>query len=313
MGKVSVLPGKPRHNPMTSLVSQISVRAKQRNPHRIPYYIREVVARRDELVRYRTIGSDNSTKYHSLLDSWIEQLKPRLTLLRGDISQPPRYSVGVPIHNEAENVLLLLTGLSYQVYLNGPLEIRIIDNNSDESDPAAEIAERSGAEVTVVSDTQFKGPYLPRYRNMVANQAIEAGAELLLTTDGDCIPAPGWIASMTEQLRNPESPVAVSGGNINFYDDDKNGPLYAQAQDITREVGMVNGKLFAFSTQSLAFRARDFTRINGFAPDKYIGEDWDLAQRLGGRHGIGKAELMRRSEGVVYTSARRYKDLKSRL
>ena len=103
-----------------------------------------------------------------------------------EATRSPSYSVIVPAYQAAGTIGLCLEGLEAQTVPREAYEIIVVDDGS--ADDTAEIARRAGAQVIVQSNA---GPAAARNRGAAA-----ARGALLLFTDADCAPVPGWIAAL---------------------------------------------------------------------------------------------------------------------
>ena len=120
--------------------------------------------------------------------SWITIPVPHL---ENDIQHTTLISVIVAARNEEANIGNLLQALENQTYPKHLFEIIVIDDHS--SDGTADIA------------LQFQHVKLLRLENDAINsykkKAIEKGIaaasnDLIVTTDADCVPPPGWLETI---------------------------------------------------------------------------------------------------------------------
>ncbi len=108
----------------------------------------------------------------------------------------PRFSVIVPAYNAAETIGACLEALSRQTVPPDAYEVIVVDDGS--TDGTAEIARKHG--VRVISQPNA-GPAAARNRGAEA-----ARGEILLFTDADCEPTPGWIAAFARAFdANPDA------------------------------------------------------------------------------------------------------------
>ncbi len=99
---------------------------------------------------------------------------------------PPCVSVIVPAYNAHATLPLCLAALAQQDYPPDRTEIIVVDDGSQ--DDTAAIARAAG--VRVISQPNA-GPAAARNAGAAASRG-----ELLLFTDADCAPVPGWIAAL---------------------------------------------------------------------------------------------------------------------
>ncbi len=112
----------------------------------------------------------------------------------GDPAASPLVSVIVPAYNAAATLPACLAALQQQDFPHSQYEIIVVDDGS--TDATAALAEAAGVKVI-------------RQRNAGPAAARNAGAaaacgELLLFTDADCAPEPGWLAALAAALAEPD-------------------------------------------------------------------------------------------------------------
>lgn len=102
----------------------------------------------------------------------------------------PDVAVVVPAYNAADTLPATLAALARQTYDCGRIRVVVVDDGS--SDATAAVAAEAG--VTVVRQ-QNRGPAAARN----AGAAAIAG-EVLVFTDADCVPDPGFLAALVAPL-----------------------------------------------------------------------------------------------------------------
>lgn len=103
-------------------------------------------------------------------------------------------SVIVAARNEEHNIQRLLTALTRQTY--DRCEIIIVDDRSE--DRTANLVRefsRGKTPVKLVSITDLSGDMPPKKQALAAG-IRESRGDILLFTDADCAPSPGWVAAM---------------------------------------------------------------------------------------------------------------------
>src|SRR5512142_2715346 len=139
-------------------------------------------------------------------------------------------------------------------------------------------------------------------RNVGVARALALGAELVLFTDADCVPEPGWAAAHARFLS--ETAHAAAGGVTRALGD----TLLDRFHDFA---GTLNGRwrlperavlLFA-PTCNLAVRAAALRRVRFDARFPHAGEDVDFCLRLGaaGTIGLCPAARVRHDYGYAGT------------
>ncbi len=103
----------------------------------------------------------------------------------------PFVSVIVAARNEEDHIGALLTALTHQNYPRRNYEIIIVDDQSE--DRTAQIVHAFDDErIRLVETTNRKRVFSPK-KNAINLGIQQARGEILLLTDADCAPPPGWI------------------------------------------------------------------------------------------------------------------------
>lgn len=153
--------------------------------------------------------------------------------------------------------------------------------------------------VDVPVDTTADLP-LASARNLAARAAVEAGADVLVFLDVDCIPEPSAVQRYAEVLSSTGGTVpVVACGEVRYLPPvdspaDYRGPGLAQraAAHPARPVPpagslLVEEDLRLFWSLSFAMTSADWRSLGGF-DEAYVGygaEDTDFGQRLAAAHG----------------------------
>ena len=141
-------------------------------------------------------------------------------------------------------------------------------------------------------DTHPDGLPLARARNVGARAALDAGAELLVFLDVDCLPSPDLVDGYRSAAASPASRGSLLCGPVTYlpppplggYDLDRlhehDAPHPARPAPEPGEV-VVGGRHDLFWSLSFAVDAPTWSRIGGFDEDYvgYGGEDTDFGQR----------------------------------
>ena len=182
----------------------------------------------------------------------------------------PRASVIIPAYNASETVEACLSALWHQTVPRELYEIIVVDDGS--TDDTADLARTAGARVIGQPNA---GPATARNRG-----ARVAAGELLLFTDADCEPVPGWIEAFLDAFAD-EGIVAAKGTYLT-----RQRSLtarfvqveYEERYRITSRAAMVD----SIDTYSAAYRRHVFMESGGFDPTFPFAaqEDVDLSFRL---------------------------------
>ncbi|MBI5815252.1 MAG: glycosyltransferase [Nitrospinae bacterium] len=183
---------------------------------------------------------------------------------------PPRASVVVPAFNAERSIGQCLSALAAQTCPAGSYEVIVVDDGS--TDATGEIARKFPIKYIRQDNA---GPATARNRG-----AKEAAGEIILFTDSDCVPEPGWIEQMTRPFADP-AVVAVKGA----YGAGQEGltARFAQVEFEERfEMLKKAESIDMVDTYSAAFRSSDFRETGGFDQSfpHANNEDTDLSYKL---------------------------------
>lgn len=158
-------------------------------------------------------------------------------------------------------------------------------------DPSLASAAREAGDVRVVeTDGDEHGLPLARARNLGARAALDAGADVLVLLDVDCLPAPGLVDAYAHAAAAPQTSGHLLSGPVTYldpppptgYDLDRlpslDRPHSARPAPAPGEV-VLGGTHDLFWSLSFALAADLWRRIGGFHEGYvgYGGEDTDFA------------------------------------
>jgi lipopolysaccharide/colanic/teichoic acid biosynthesis glycosyltransferase/GT2 family glycosyltransferase len=180
----------------------------------------------------------------------------------------PLYSVIVPAYQAADSLGLCLDALNAQTVARDLYEVIVVDDGS--TDGTGEIAQQAGARVIAQRNA---GPAAARNAGAAAGRG-----DLLLFTDADCVPVPGWIAA----LAVPFADERVAGAKGTYLTSQRAlVPRFTQLEYEDRYDRMAGVESIDFvDTYSAAYRRDIFLANAGFDPAFRFDEDQEFSFRL---------------------------------
>jgi glycosyltransferase involved in cell wall biosynthesis len=191
----------------------------------------------------------------------------------GVVTAPTLVSVIIPTYNGASRVGNCLDALLKQRSEEN-LEVLVVNDGS--TDNTAQVVEGYSG-VRLISQ-QNAGPAAARNRG-----ALEARAQIILFTDDDCEPTPGWLESMLEPFGDPEV-VGVKG--VYRTRQRSLAARFVQIEYEDRYRLMFDLSSIDFiDTYSAAFRRERFLEISGYDTSFPVAcaEDVELSYRMSAR------------------------------
>jgi lipopolysaccharide/colanic/teichoic acid biosynthesis glycosyltransferase/glycosyltransferase involved in cell wall biosynthesis len=182
--------------------------------------------------------------------------------------QKPLYSVIVPAYQAATPLGLCLDALNAQTVARDLYEVIVVDDGS--TDSTSEIARRVGAQVIVQPNAGAAAA-----RN--AGAAVARGA-LLLFTDADCAPVPGWIAALVAPFAD-ERVAGAKGAYLTGQDEIISRFTQLEYEDRYDRMAGVETIDFV-DTYSAAYRRDIFLANAGFDPAFRYDEDQEFSFRM---------------------------------
>ncbi len=195
----------------------------------------------------------------------------------------PFVAVLVPFRNEAKNIPRLVESLKNQTYPKTHLQIILIDDASD--DGSYELAEKIIPENFLLIRSSQGGERA--FKKKAIEQGLKfAHAEIILTTDADCVHQSEWVETVVsyfdEETGVVSAPVAFENENT----------LFAKLQKLEFAglvlvgAGLIGaGKPIIANAANFAYRKRAFDAVDGYEDNKHLssGDDEILMQKIASR------------------------------
>jgi mycofactocin glycosyltransferase len=187
--------------------------------------------------------------------------------------RPPAVSLVIPVYNDRDNLRRCLQALGPAA--SRGCEVLVVDDASDS--PVGELAREFSCRFLRVPKN--RGPAHARNAGLA-----RARGRIVLFTDSDCEPMPGWVPALAGELvrsRRRSRDVAAVYGSLRSPDsflkrcDDYTGYAYV--------LGGKRGAMTYLNTACAAAYAGPLREIGGFDESLRSGEDVDLSRRLQAR------------------------------
>ncbi|CAN5551649.1 hypothetical protein BH23ACI1_BH23ACI1_27160 [soil metagenome] len=186
-------------------------------------------------------------------------------------TQPEAVSFVIPVHNGAEWLDAVLQSVLAQAD-GRPLEVLVVEDGS--RDQSGEILK---SHISAGAIRVIDGPR--RGATAALNEGIrQARHAIICQVDQDVILLPGWMASLTEALRDPA--IAAAQG---YYVTPRDGGVWARVMGLdleNRYRAIVNRRVNHVCTGNTAYRADALRAVGLFDETLGYGYDNDMSYRL---------------------------------
>ncbi|MFO7768713.1 MAG: glycosyltransferase [bacterium] len=206
----------------------------------------------------------------------IWRLLAGLTLLRVRGEEPrspegglPSVSVVVAARDEASRIPALMDALLGQDYPEDRYEVVLVDDRSADGTAEAVREGAAGSRVPVRVIRVEESPGGWKGKSWALHRGVEeARGEVVLTTDADCLPPPGWITRMAGRFAG-EPDLEMLAGPVDYLDAGSwSWPRsLLRTEFVTLSIvaagAIGEGKPLVASGQNLAYRKRLYGEIGG--------------------------------------------------
>lgn len=183
----------------------------------------------------------------------------------------PTFSVVIGVYNGADMIGNCLESLLHQNYPSDAYEIIVVENGS--TDNTTEVVKRYPVRL-------YNNPErgLAPARNF---GLARSEADVIATTDADCIAHPNWLAELAKPYADPQ--VGGVGGAILARDHDQRDLIELFSDEHAPLVNYISGDhefLPHFCGANASFRRHLLNQIGGFNTRMLTGEDIDVSWRI---------------------------------
>jgi poly-beta-1,6-N-acetyl-D-glucosamine synthase len=218
-------------------------------------------------------------------------------------------SVVIAARNEAKRITRLLECLAKQDYPHDRMEVIIVDDRSrDRTFKLVErfIQERNLDNFRIIS-LRLIGLRGSK-KNAIRYGVLDAKGELVVVTDADCAPGPGWLKAFSREFRAFEA--TMLAGPV-LLEPLKGFAGAFQEMEFLSLVGSGAGATAAgvpvfCNGANMAFRRSAFSEVGGFkGNEKYAsGDDVFLLHKIKKRYGARAVRFVYDREAVIYTKGK---------
>ncbi len=224
----------------------------------------------------------------------------RIPLFIPAIQNPKtKVSVIIPARNEEDNIAPLLGALQTQTYPKELFEVIVVDDHS--TDATASITQQFSS----VRLIQLQQDAVNSYKKKAIETGIAAASgDLIVATDADCIPPPGWLETLVLFKEETKSVFIAAPVVINC---NSSVLQLFQAMDFMvlqvitgavvqgRKLSMCNGA-------NIAYERKAFAHVKGFAGIDSIasGDDMLLMYKIE-KQFPGRVHYLKSKEAIVTT------------
>lgn len=237
--------------------------------------------------------------YSLLIIYYWQSWKSIPDFVPSDKTPATKISVIIPARNEEENIGNLLKTLQQQTYSREFFEVIVVDDNS--TDTTTQVVEHfPGVKLLRLKDNEI---------NSYKKKAIETGiaaatGSLIVTTDADCLPPPGWLKTIAAFKQEKTAvfiaaPVVLNSNNSFLH--------MFQAMDFMILQGItaaaVHKKFHNMCNgANLGYEKNAFYEVNGFTGIDHIasGDDMLLMHKIASRY-PGKIYYLKSTDAIVST------------
>ena len=183
---------------------------------------------------------------------------------KGESTHRYRVTVVIPAHNETNNVDACLSALAEQSYPAELTEIILVDDHS--TDGTGDRANSWKSRLTHLKVIRSEmNTYVCPKKNALTQGIRSSSGEIILTTDADCLPAPGWITSMVSCF-TPEIGMVAGFAPLHSRSGLLGSLLAFQSLCVNAlSAGSIGaGFPLSCSGRNLAYRREAFEEVEGF-------------------------------------------------
>jgi cellulose synthase/poly-beta-1,6-N-acetylglucosamine synthase-like glycosyltransferase len=228
--------------------------------------------------------------------------------VKRQVSTDVTLSVIIPVRNEADNILLLLSDLAKQTLPVSQFEVLVMNDSSTDrtAQLVRDFASESACKIRLIDlpDTPTTSP-----KKRAIESAISlANGKLIITTDGDCRVGPGWLAAISDHYAQTNAKLISSPVT---FDPAQGLTDHLQIVEFSSLIGSGASAIEAgypsmCNGANLAYEKQAFLDVNGYDGVRHIasGDDEFLMHKIAAKY-PGSVQFLKNADAIVTTSAHR--------
>jgi cellulose synthase/poly-beta-1,6-N-acetylglucosamine synthase-like glycosyltransferase len=230
----------------------------------------------------------------------------RIPVFEAGLEPQTTISVVIAARNEEENLKACLDAILAQNYPASLLDVIVVDDHSE--DGTAKLVQAFVPKgVRLLKVQEHHSQISAGGKKAALKLGIEnSQAELIVTTDADCVAGKEWLAQMATFYQTTQAKAIAAP--VNFYQE-KNGLQKFQSLDFLGMMLLTGAGIHASFMRmgngaNLAYPRQVFWEVNGFEGIEHLasGDDMLLLHKIAARYSKG-VHFLKSSAATVFTPA----------
>lgn len=236
---------------------------------------------------------------------WIRWHWTKIKVLQATEDTDISFSVLIPIRNESENIINLLSDLKRQEYPKEQFEVIIIDDQSsdDSHQKVSDFIRSNDVDWKLISVNENDGS---GKKYAITSGVSVAKNDYIITVDGDCSVGRKWLAAYATQYALHQSKMVTGPVNMRGYG------LFQRLQGLEFS-GLIgigaatlrSGNPTMCNGANLSYHKATFDEVHGYQGNENIpsGDDEFLLQKIYKRY-PDRVSFLKSSDAIVDTQAK---------
>ncbi len=221
-----------------------------------------------------------------------------------EVQEHLRITVVIPVRNEAESIIALLSAIENQSYPKEAFEVIVIDDQStdDTFRLVEDFKNQSLLDIQLLSSNPTQGSPKKQAIELAVNKVSKG--EIIVTTDGDCTVGVDWLKSINQTFKEDNTQLVM-------------GPVAYEVESLADRLQWVefsalqamSGALLSLGVPSmgnganLAYRKSAFMEVDGFTGnlDVTSGDDEFLVRKIAHQYGVKSLQYLKSTSAIVTT------------